>query len=1720
MLTTTKIKPTIRFLLLTLIISAVTLIFLNPISTLSAPPPPSPNPAKFAQCANKNPTAGACDWIGSILQASNSSYFEGMSVPQRIFDGGFGNGAHTIAFSYSYTKGGIHAYDFITGKNQGNGSFTPGITTFNDCQGLTGANLTSCTALIGTLGTLVPIPSDSFDSKDSAPGTGAGSSQTAKETAYGARSISVYNQGTISLTSISAITHNVAADGDTGDSDATLTLNFTLAGCPSGPGDPGCDILIYFDGHLAVGGTDNTTGVNWGPGKGSSNISGGPYHIKDVNLDGGGGSLDNQIKGADILVSPDSPTVTTAIHNDGNHTTDVQNTTIALGSTIHDRATVDNTGGANGTPTGTATFQFFNNGDCSGNPADTSGALTLSSGAVDATGFSKGPLGSGSYSFKAHYTSSDTTKWNSADGLCEHVTVNKSQLAMESKVHNTSHVDKTNSSVPLGSIMHDTAKITGGAVGGFTPSAITFKFYTNNECSGDGTSVTNTGDDEGDATRDRSAASAALGAGSYSYKAFVAGDNNYLGTDSDCEPFTVDKAQLTVTTNVHDAGHADITSGNVPLGSVLHDTATVTGGVGGFTVPTPTFTLTTNYNGDTCDQGDAVANDGTESGATKSADSATLGAGTYAYRASVAGNDNYIGDDSDCEPFTVNQGTLILSTTVHTDNPDEALVGNASLGASLHDSASVGGINADFAPANPVTFKFYNNSDCSGEGTSAGSHAIDTGTGIAHPSDSQGPLAAGPHAFRAFYDGSTDPNYGPDSLKSGCEPFTVDKADTTATTHVHNASHQDITNTAVSLGSKVHDNASVGDQVGSFVITGDITYHFYTNGNCPDESFSDETVAVGSESSETSALGAGDYAYLAEYSGDNNYKGSTGKCEPFSVDKSQLEMESKVHDSDHNVVTSAPLGSIAHDTSKLTGGVVDGFTPPSITFKFYTSGTCDGNGTSVNNAGADGGDATRDRSDASSSLGAGSYSYRAFVAGDNNYLGTDSGCEPLEVNQATPQIVTEIHDVSEAMVTSVSLGTTVHDKATVTGIGATGFEPSGNVAFTFYNNEDCKEEGSAAGTVALDGADPGTAHPSDPEGPLAAGSYSFQAHYVGDDNYKEATSDCEPLTVNKARLTVETIIHNASHDPVTSVPLGSVVHDTATVTGGVDGFATPGVSFTFTSNYTNDCSQGTPVSNDGTDPGNGGVKSADSAALAAGDYAYRASAASDENYIGDDSDCEPLAVNRSDTSTVTEVHDSNHNDITGKSVPLGSIVHDSATVETQVDSIAITGTVNYRFYTDGNCEGNFTVKSPVNVGDESSLTSALAAGSYSYLAEYSGDGNYNSSTGKCEPFSVDKSQLKMESKAHDSSHNDITNSSVALGSVVHDTAKVTGGVVGGFTPPAITFKFYSNGNCSDGSDVSNTGADGGDASRDRSAASSALGAGSYSYKAFVADDNNYLGTDSGCEPFTVNQAQLTVTSHVHDSNDTNITNSSVVAGSIVHDQASVSGGVGGFATPTITFTFFTNGTCTPTGSAVNNIGTDSGGSRSADSSPLTVGNYSYKASIAGNDNYVGDDSDCEPFSVTQPATRTLGFWQTHTAYTTSVFNAAPLSGSMLIGNGGSHKGPVDTIGKIFGAFYSSIPKKTDGSKRTDLDKARMQLLQQLVAAKLNCAAFGCSAATTSIIATADAVYASGPASAILASASALDAYNNSGDSVPVGGTGSATPGTSQSLADKGFWNAP
>jgi hypothetical protein len=201
---------------------------------------------------------------------------------------------------------------------------------------------------------------------------------------------------------------------------------------------------------------------------------------------------------------------------------------------------------------------------------------------------------------------------------------------------------------------------------------------------------------------------------------------------------------------------------------------------------------------------------------------------------------------------------------------------------------------------------------------------------------------------------------------------------------------------------------------------------------------------------------------------------------------------------------------------------------------------------------------------------------------------------------------------------------------------------------------------------------------------------------------------------------------------------------------------------------------------------------------------------------------------------------------------------------------------------------------------------------------------------------------------------------------------------------------------------------------------------------------------------------------------------------------------------------------------------------------LTDGTYYVASFSAGCSEAitVGQTKTCTITNVfTIPVTRSQGFWATHTSFTNYVFTHNVIGNSMTIGTT-AHNVIITDITTthnsiLFGAFWANVSKTyAPVTKRSSTDQARMILLQQLVAAKLNCAAFGCSSAIKDVlILNADKAYATGTKSDMTSLASKLDAYNNIGNNKAIPSSfgsapGSATPQTSQTLANMVFWNSP
>jgi hypothetical protein len=243
--------------------------------------------------------------------------------------------------------------------------------------------------------------------------------------------------------------------------------------------------------------------------------------------------------------------------------------------------------------------------------------------------------------------------------------------------------------------------------------------------------------------------------------------------------------------------------------------------------------------------------------------------------------------------------------------------------------------------------------------------------------------------------------------------------------------------------------------------------------------------------------------------------------------------------------------------------------------------------------------------------------------------------------------------------------------------------------------------------------------------------------------------------------TMATEVHDPDHNDVTngSVDLGTEIHDLATVTEVTGTVASGTVSFTLYEGLecdpgeedanvidTENVALGTDKTGDEPSFPNPLQATSTPQALGAGDYSFGVTASLTSttnqtiNIAADE--CEPFTVDKADTTVVTEVHDADHNDITGGTVHVGDYVHDKGIIDTGlVTGFDPDGDMRFEFFTNGTCYGTASSSEDVTVANdgtaETTAMQILAPGSYSYQAKYLGDDNYNESDfGECEPFTA------------------------------------------------------------------------------------------------------------------------------------------------------------------------------------------------------------------------------------------------------------------------------------------------------------------------------------------------------------------------------------------------
>jgi hypothetical protein len=1009
---------------------------------------------------------------------------------------------------------------------------------------------------------------------------------------------------------------------------------------------------------------------------------------------------------------------------------------LPLYSKVYDTATLSHSSGP--APTGKVTYAFFGAGACtSKNALGSPQTVTVTVTGKVPNSSVMGPLSaSGSpYAFDATYTG-DGNYLKGASG-CEPFTIGKGLTTITTTVINAADHEPATGLLPLNSTVYDTATL-GHGTGPVPTGTVTYTFYRKGDCTTGAVVTTQevTLASTGSVGASSTEGPLAVSTSPYAFKASYSGDANYLSKTSDCEPFSLTKAHTSLTTTVINAANDESGTGQLPLYSSVYDTATLTHP----TSPVPTGTVTyTFYREGGCTTGLAVGSqEVTLEGTGSVPDSSTQGPLTastspYAFQASYSGDGNYVRGTSDCEPFSVRQGTTHLTTAVDNAANNQPITGSLALDSTVYDTATLTNSSGP-VPTGTVTYAFFGKGDCTAKHVLGTPQVVTVAaTGKVPHTSNEGPLAAStsPYAFKATYSG--DRNYFGGT--SDCEPFTVQQGTTRITTIVDNAVGNEPVTETLPLGSTVYDTADLTHTTGP-APTGTVTYSFYRGGTCTTGSvvsIQEVTLASTGSVPDSSAEGplaasTSPYAFKASYSGDGNYVGGSSNCEPFAVGKGFSTLATTVRNATTRLdpTSPLPLDSSVYDTATLTHATGPAPTG-TVTYTFYRSGDCTtgkvvGTPQTVN-VGELG---TVPPSSVEGPLSAADspYAFVAMYSGDGNYYGAMSQCEPFSVGQGTSSISTTVMNAaaSTPVTGTLPLYASVFDTATLT--HATGPMPTGTVTYTFFRSGTCVT-GTVVGnpqvvTLTATGAVP----TSSTEGPLAAAGspYAYLAEYSGDANYLGSTSACEPLAVAQGAASISTtVMEKSTAKPVTGVlGYGASVYDTAALTHVTGPVPTGTVTYTFfrSGNCTTGTIMGTPqvvtVKVDGTVPDSsveGPLTAVDSP------YAFEAAYSGDGNYTSATSACEPLSVALAAPTLTTSLSFS--------TVNVKTPITDSAALHGASGSAS--GTVTYTVYSNDACNvfvmtaGTVTVTTGV-VPDSTQVTFATP-GTYYFQATYSGDPN-------------------------------------------------------------------------------------------------------------------------------------------------------------------------------------------------------------------------------------------------------------------------------------------------------------------------------------------------------------------------------------------------------------
>lgn len=218
--------------------------------------------ASLEQCRNGAPSddltgpqcvdtgGGDAGWVGGNAGASNAHWAEGQYIAYRMLFSDLAAGTHTVTIGYDILDNGAHAIDYL-------GTYNATETDADPCSGVTG-----CTGW--------PVDTDAIPLDPDL--VGEITQEAGVFTFFGA-----------------VITNSQYVACPTGDDiKQCIQITFTVDAAIPNP-------VLAWGGHIA-------SKLDWDPEPTASTISGSPYHMRLIELDGSGGNQDRSLSSAAVVV--------------------------------------------------------------------------------------------------------------------------------------------------------------------------------------------------------------------------------------------------------------------------------------------------------------------------------------------------------------------------------------------------------------------------------------------------------------------------------------------------------------------------------------------------------------------------------------------------------------------------------------------------------------------------------------------------------------------------------------------------------------------------------------------------------------------------------------------------------------------------------------------------------------------------------------------------------------------------------------------------------------------------------------------------------------------------------------------------------------------------------------------------------------------------------------------------------------------------------------------------------------------------------------------------------------------------------------------------------------------------------------------------------------------------------------------------------------------------